>query len=293
MATTIDNNGNAVYNGYSTNLPQGSVQANQAISSGSMAPVAPVNVPPPTNVNPSTYLGATAGVATDLATGVNNLKEQQAVKDNQSNVDNTTARLLGLSGDVANTQANNVKDYGTTYQNTGVNDLYNQLQDLNAQATGLANEAKAIPIQTQQQAQGTAGTQSGVESTNRDLLASNALKALSLGQQYAIASGNYNKAKNYADQIVETKYAQQEAVINSKLTQINALDKYSLTPAEEKLRVATTTLLEKQKQEIADKKANDLAVGKLIIEASPVAPSDVLQHAKEIQAKGGSAKMLQ
>lgn len=195
MATTIDNNGNAVYNGYSTNLPQGSVQANQAISSGSMAPVAPVNVPPPTNVNPSTYLGATAGVATDLATGVNNLKEQQAVKDNQSNVDNTTARLLGLSGDVANTQANNVKDYGTTYQNTGVNDLYNQLQDLNAQATGLANEAKAIPIQTQQQAQGTAGTQSGVESTNRDLLASNALKALSLGQQYAIASGNYNKAK--------------------------------------------------------------------------------------------------
>jgi hypothetical protein len=89
--------------------------------------------------------------------------------------------------------------------------------------------------------------------------------------------------------LVETKYAQEEAVINSKLTQIKALDKNILTPQQMKLKDSQTALLEKQKQDLADKKANEKDVSKLLVDASQVAPADVLQRAKDIQAKGGSA----
>lgn len=174
---------------------------------------------------------------------------------------------------------------------SGATKLYNQLSDINAQAVGLQNEAQAIPIANRMNYQkgGIAGTDSQVNNVNYDQLQQNALKALSLGQQAAIVSGQYDKAKNYADQIVNAKYDKIKADIDAKLSNLQSLEKYTLAPAEKKVAEATTARLNKEKQDAEKKIADEKAVSDMIIQASPVAPADVLARAKAIQAKGGSA----
>jgi len=253
------------------------------ISTASMMSTPTVTVPSPTTVPTSTYttpINSTADTLTAL---------QQEARDRQIAVDQANAKGSEFADLIAAAQEKNVRDVAGTYASQGVNTAYNQLQDLAAQATGLKNEASAIPIQNAMAYRGNAGVSSGVETTNRDQLAQNALKALSLGQQYAIAEGNYNKAKNIADQLIDTKFAAEEARIKSLQTQQAAYEKYTLTPAEQKRLDAVKKATDAEATQLAEKKATEKSVSDMLVQAASIAPQDVLARAKEIQAKGGSA----
>jgi hypothetical protein len=213
-----------------------------------------VTVPSPVTVPDTTYTSAvnTVGSSAQASQDAIQAEQEAQAKLAQSqgianDVSRLESQLGGKSADTANL-------YSTA---GGVNDAYKQLKDLNAQAIGLKNEASAIPIQTPLAYQGTAATQQTINSVNRDKLSQNALKALSLGQQAAIAQGNFDVAKNLADQQIEVKYSQLEADLRSKQTQLAALDKYSLTPAQDKAKEALARKYKLQDQEIADKKAQD------------------------------------
>ena len=216
------------------------VQNNPNVPVSAISPVSQMNIPVPQQVPLSTYTTPITAVPSELSILQENAKQAQDAKD-KANAD-----MQGLSGIISGLEGANVKDIAGTYASTGVNTAYNRKSELAAQAVGLQNEASAIPIQNALAYRGNAGVQSGVETTNRDQLAQNALKALSLGQQYAIASGEYDRAKNYADQLIETKYAGEEARIKSLRTLQDSFDKYTLTPLE-------------QKRLEAVKKATDLA----------------------------------
>jgi len=219
---------------YTNAQGQSVTQGSNVISSANLAPVNPI--PLASNIIPPV---STATVNADLQNGQNIA---------QANVDALNTQGQNSSTDIANLLSSlggKGADTQQTYQNTGVTDLYNQVSDLNAQAKSLNLEAQAIPIQTQQNNQNTGATDAGVAPQTAGALRENALKALSLGQQYAIASGNYDKAKNYADQIINAKYDQIQADINAKQANLAALDKYQLTPAEEKLKTAQQALLTK------------------------------------------------
>lgn len=278
--TTLDKNGNILVDGYTTNLTP---EKYNTISTASMTPTTPTVVTPATPVPMATYTAPINTTANDLATAQENARQAQ-IKQDEAN-----AGYRSISDAIGMAQAGNVKDVAGTYNAQGVNTAYNTLQDLASQATGLKNEASAIPIQIQNNAANTGATDRGVAPIQTQQLRDNALKALSLGQQYAIAEGNYNKAKNYADQLIETKYAGEEARIKALQTQQASYDKTVLTPAEQKRLEATKKATDLEATQLAEKKANDLAVSKLIIDASQVAPADVLTRAKDIQAKGGSA----
>lgn len=182
------------------------------------------------NVDATTYSQAIQQALADITN-----QQTQA----QANVNMLNKQGQTESSSLANLQAllgGKATDTAKTYQDTGVTKLYNQLSDINAQATGLYNEAQAVPIQVQEANKNVGATDRGVAPQSAGALRLNALKALSLGQQAAIASAQYDKAKNYADQIINAKYSQMEADIEAKKTNLNALKEFSLTPAEEKLR---------------------------------------------------------
>ena len=287
MAQTLDSQGNVIVNGFSTNLSP-TQYTNSNIPVSNIAPVQAMNIPAPI-YNPATFASTITNTQSDIAGGLASATQQA----NQATQDAETARGQGLSlaNLISGEEAGAVKDYGAARDATGANALFNQLQDLNAQSIGLNNEAQAIPIANRLRVnqQGTAGTENQVQNANYDQLQQNALKALSLGQQYAIASGNYEKANNYANQIVDAKYAKDMARVAALKTQQEALDKYYLNPAEKKELEATKRKTDLEAKALDQKIANEKEVAKLIVDASQVAPPDVLAKAREIQNKGGTA----
>jgi len=199
-------------------------------------------------VDPSIYTQSTQQALADITNAQTQAQQNVDTLNQQGTTDSSSLASLqsllgGKSTDIAN-----------TYKQQGVTDLYNQISDINAQATGLNLESQAVPIQTQENNKNTGATERGVAPQTAGALRINALKALSLGQQAAIASSQYDKAKNYADQIINAKYSQIEADINAKVTNLNALKEFQLTPAEEKLRVATLAKTNKEADVLANQK---------------------------------------
>lgn len=271
------------------NLMMGTVNLNptvvpqtttNTITSDSLKATNPVPLANP-NVDPNLYTGKINSVVSDLTNSVNTA---------QQNVNNLNSQGLSDTKAISDLQVllgNKVADTNQIYNEKGVTDLYNQLSDLNAQATGLKNEALAIPIQVQNEFAGRGATDAGVQPIETARLRNNALKALSLGQQAAIASANYDKAKNYADQIIETKYAGITAQIEAKKTNLQALKDFQLTPAQNKLLQEQEKQTKYQEQQLADLKANEKTIQDALITASSQgAPSDVVTKARELANKG-------
>lgn len=294
MAQTLDTKGNVIQNGFSTNLTPSQL-SNSNIPVSSISPTTPINITPQVEVPPTTYTTPVNNVAIDTTQGKLLAEQQRAEQVASQEAQNARNQTMGIANDISVSQLNNVKDVAGTYAGQGVNTLYNQVQDLNAQAIGLQNEASAIPIQIQQQATGQGVTDRGVAPIQAAKLRENALKALSLGQQYAIASGNYEKAKNYADQLIETKYSAEEARIKSLQTQQDSIDKNILTPAEQKRLEAAKQVTKLQEQEIADKKATEIANNNIylkVLEAGTATPEIKSSIADAIKSGKSTSEIL-
>lgn len=270
MASTIDP---------TTGLPI----TNQAIPTSALStPQTPLQVPTPVDLTPTyaaTIANASAQAGNDVTTAQTNVdlanQEYKAQGDAYSTL---LSKSLGKEADTKQ-----------AYNQTGATELLNQVNDFKIQTDNLAREATATPLRTGQAYQGSSGTQGGIDSVNRDLLQRNALQALTVAQASAITQGKYDRAKQLADEYITNKYAGDEARLKAIEVNMSVLDKTKLTPAQEKLKAATLAKNEKDKQVLADKQAAEKAVSDMLIEASPVAPPDVMARAKAVQAKGGSA----
>ncbi len=263
MATqTLDEKGNIIVNGFSTNQTPAQY-SNSNIPVSSIAPASPFNLPAPQS-NASLYSSVVPGVQADIAGGLSSaqLQADQAA----AQAEQARSGGVSLANLLAGAEASNVKDVAGVYGSTNlvpggrsVNDLFNQVSDINARATGLNLERQGIPTAvTEANAQAGRVTTTGVaQGQTEQALRQNALKALALGQEYAIASGNYEKARNYADQLIDTKFAQETARINALKTQLDALDKYTLSPAQEKAKDAQQRVLEKEKQQVEEAKLQE------------------------------------
>ena len=240
MATTLDKNGNEIINGMSTNLTPAQ---NQTITTNSLKQTTPVNLSTPQySTSPSLDISTALADVTNMATQAKTAEEQ--AKQNAEQARGGIGSVYDILAGLQSEQGGKAKDTASTYESQGINKLFNQMSDLNVQAQGLQREAQAIPIQVQQESVGQGRTMAGAAPLEAGRLRENALKALSLGQQAAIVSGQYDKAKNYADQLVNAKYDQIKADIEAKKTNIEKYEKLVLTPAEKKLAEATKTRLD-------------------------------------------------
>lgn len=285
MATTLDKYGNAVVNGYSTNLPPPQVDAT-TIQSG----VKPFAVPPqqPTQIDPSIATGAVSSVINDFT----NLQNQQ--KQQEQSQKESAQRQMDLSGMIEGKTAYTQ----TAQESTGVNqesakqlEYYQQLANLNAQASSLQREAQAIPIQIQQEAQGQGVTDRGVAPIQAGRLRENALKALSIAQQADIASAALTgstlrlaQAKEKAQQMVDLKYKPiEEALAREK--ELYTLNKDVLDRVDKKRSEALALAIKKEEQATAEKKQNEKDMQSLSLtvakNGAPQRVQEIIKNAKD------------
>lgn len=252
-------------------------------------------IPAPVTVPDTTYTAPLASISASTQASVDSNNKQIEADQKAKEADSKMSDANILANQIAGLESQKGgigQDRANLMATGGANTAYNRLQDINAQLTGINNSNQAIPIQNRLNYQGSAGTENQVQNVNRDQLAQNALKALSLGQEAAIAEGNYNKAKNLADQQVDIKYAQITADIESKKTQLAALKDFVLTPAQEKAKSAQEQALKKQEQEYQEKKMEEKTINELMGNAYQIAPPDVIARAEAIKAAGGNSNKI-
>lgn len=264
-------------NGFAVNVP---------ISTSQLQPVQPINIPTPVqDTTPFTTAMSTASnfINQSLAGAEQELKAAQGEGSALSNLMTQTQRQLGQrAGETAN-----------VYQERGVNDLAKQLRTLNAQAQALNLEAQAVPIQIQQESEGMGRTTRGVAPIQSARLRENALKALSLAQQSAIAQADYATAKDLADQQIALKYDALENELKVQQLQLNAIDKFKLTPAQEKAKEARQLTISREEKRLAQEREEKKALNDMLINANAQgAPRDIVERARQAKTSLEAASIL-
>jgi len=118
-------------------------------------------------------------------------------------------------------------------QAAGVTDIQKNLSDLQSQIVANVNEAKAIPLQIQNQFQGRGATAGGVAPIETAARRNNAITALSLQSSAYAMQGNLALAQQTADRAVQAKFAPIEAQL-ATLKQAYEINKDTLDRADAK-----------------------------------------------------------
>lgn len=207
-------------------------------------PTLPENPPPPAPATP------TAPPPTPLADQLSALIGD-TVKGNNA--------LLGKSAD---TTALN--------ESMGVNAQNDVITGLSSQLTGLINEAKAIPLQIQQNAQagGANVTKGGLAPIQTAQLRNNAIQALSVSSLIDASRGALDVAMKKVDRALEAKYGPLEEANKARIANLDLLSKDPALTREEKARVDFLTAQTKASDaKIADAKAVETAKHDAVLKA--------------------------
>ena len=222
-----------------------------------------------------------------------------ALDANKKAIDNVLTEYSANSGDIAN------KEQYSQYQQdlqdlkgkqANLDALDAELGTLNAQISGLAREAKAVPLKVPEANKGVGATDIGVAPQEADALRTNAIKALTLASEGDLLTARYNsadkaytRAKENAQRAVDLKYKPLEAR-NAYLKDILELNsKYITDPLEKKRQEATTLALNERTRLLEQQKSYEKTNTDYIVKAqSQGAPTDIVQKAKELASRGAS-----
>lgn len=190
------------------------------------------------------------------------------------------AKLYADVGLKANDQAQMEADKGVQGMQTDVQNLTNTLN-------GLQAEANIIPLQAQKDAIGKGMTDRGLAPITTAQLRDIAIKTLTTSSLLQAKQGDLTLANSQIEKAISLKYAPKEAEIAAKEKLLELNDKYFITPLEKKRAEALKIRYEKEKQDLADKKAQEKTISDLIINANQQgAPQDVVNLAIKAQQEG-------
>lgn len=299
MAQSLDNKGNVIVDGFSTNLnpTQYASQNNSAsatipsaISASNLsAPQSSINVAQPNyNINQyqntanSSQAYTSSALADEQRIAEQNAQLQRdAMTSANSEIGRLTSSLQGKNSDV----------YAANRE-TGATDKLGILNRLNAESLGLGYARETIPLQLQNQVAGQGVTDRGLAPIQTAQLRNNAIQLASNAYQSAIARNDYETAKVKADEIVANKYDGILAEIEAKKTNLENI-KYTLSGAEKKVAEATTARLKKEEADIAERKANEKSIGDLVVNASSQgAPQELRDKAMKAKTPMEAANIL-
>lgn len=233
------------------------------ISSASMTPTATMTpgTPPTDTTNyPGIISGNAASIGNDFASLDAKQTAAQSALNDPNNPDSLSNQIAALSGE----DVNKTNDTATAYQTGGVNDAYNTQQSLNNQIQNLNFASQAIPSENDQYNAGRGTDKAIAQVQTNSALRTNAIAALGVSEQYALASKNYASAKNAADQAINYKYAPIEAHLAALQSQYN-MNKDNLDAISAKRSEALKVSLDKQTADAATAKqtASDISAIKL------------------------------
>jgi hypothetical protein len=162
----LDEKGNKV--SFTGNLD--SLPVSDVITSDSLKSPDPVKIATPTP-DGTNYGGITSSVTDSILNDYNSLN--QKVKDKQTQQDQLGGDILASMKDLGNKAADTAaanEVAGVNSETENLNKAVQQLADLNAQASSLNREAKAIPLVTQERNANTGATDAGVAPQNKALV---------------------------------------------------------------------------------------------------------------------------
>ncbi len=204
-------------------------------------------------------------------------EQSQAEKDRQTFVQQYKDLLDTPAKESATAQA---------YKDTGINDLVAKINDYTAQITAIddMNEAKKLSI-----GQNVGGlTVSGVQNEEARINRESAIKKLSISASLAAVQGKFNTAKSLVDQAITIKYADQQAKID-RVKAFLELNKEDIGREDKK----QTQILAERQRILDEKKANDKAIGDMIINAASAnAPSALVAKAQAAKTPSEAAAIL-
>ncbi|HRF69840.1 MAG TPA: hypothetical protein PKV66_00250 [Candidatus Pelethenecus sp.] len=293
---TLDQNGNVITRGFSTNL---SPEQNRTITARSLQPVQALTLQP-TPIDTTDYSQYIAPTLTSLAGDFKTLDTQlNTAQRSQADAAQSQLDIMNLlRGKTADTQAAQ-EQAGVSTETANLNKYAEQLANLNAQASALNREAQAVPLQIQQESQGRGRTEAGVAPIQTARLRENAIRALSIGQQADIAAAaatgsqlRLNAAKEKAQQVVDLKYKPLEEQLAIRKQQYE-LNKDILSSIDKKRTESLNAAIKREETALAEKKANEKAVSELIVNASSQgAPQETVSRAAKAKTEAEAAQIL-
>lgn len=167
----------------------------------------------------------------------------------------------------------------TQEQNAGVPDLEKNLNDVNAQISVLQNEAKAIPLQIQNDSTGRGRTDAGVAPLEADALRTNAIKALTLSSIAETYRGNLATATAQVERAVAAEFDPKQAELDylKAALQINA---GHMSDADREQATVISAKLQ-ERQDVLDKQKSDkeTTLKTVLVAAQNHAPAALLSTA--------------
>ena len=232
---------------YSVDVPN-AISA-QSLMGGQQAPIVPVtpNVPDISGLGDSASAYLTQeSAASDIAAQ----NEITARKDYQKMSGNQASLQALLGGEAA--------DLNRAYESSGATEAAAKMRQFASQSYALQSDNLRKTLREQDKATGQNITSTAVQRNIGDATRQNTIDIAGLAMQGALAKADYDTASNYAEKMVTAKYDKIKAEIEAAKTNLAALDRVSLTPAENRAKEARLAIVKKQDEENEKKKTAEL-----------------------------------
>ena len=151
----------------------------------------------------------------------------------------------------------------------GLPELQKTQTDLSSQLKAIQSEAKAIPLQLQQEATGRGITAGGLAPLQTARLRTNAIQALGVSALLEASKGNIGLAQQQVDRAVAQKFNPIREEINANINNLNLIiqsPEYSL--AQKNRANEQLALQEERKTQLANEEANETEIKNLAITAA-------------------------
>jgi len=164
--------------------------------------------------------------------------------------------------------------------------------DLSSQLKALQAEAKAIPLQIQQESEGRGRTRAGTQVITDERLRRNAIQALTVSSLLEASRGNIALAQNQVDRAVAQKFdpiREEIAVKQANLQSIIESPEFSL--ADKNRANKQMEIQRKREKEVAKEEADELEIKNLSVEAANAGAT--AQQLRQIQEAKTPEEALQ
>lgn len=240
----------------------------------------------PATPTPPSYSSMIASVPTIESIASSKSPEQQKAEKEKSTLETQLLDVLKGLGTKSTFQANRENE-------AGIPDLEKNLNDVNAQIAILQNEAKAIPIQLQQESVGRGRTEAGIAPIQEDRLRENAIKALTLSSIAETYRGNLATATAQVARAVAAEFDPKQAQLDylKAALQINA---GRMSEADREQAAIISAKLDERQKLLDEAKAKRQKTLDLVLQAGAAgAPASLLTTASGQDPEVAAATLQQ
>lgn len=226
----------------------------------------------PTAPNYSATLAAIPTI--DSITGTKSPEQIAAEGENATLQDRVLGVMSQMEGkSAAQTQAES---------DAGIPDLQKQLNDVNTQIKQLQNEAAAIPIQDQQDAEGRGITAAGLAPVDAAKIRNNTIQALGLSSIAAVLQGNLGLAQTQVAAKISAQFDPLQAELDYLKTALEMNSSNMDEADKEQAGVVAAKLQDRQNQIDAQKNDAATTMKYVLTAAQNGAPASVLSQAQNM-----------